>query len=631
MRSIADPAAWSMCPSSRTVRPRRRPTRTRTTRTSTSRKSSTPTTSRSRSTCCSPSAPPPNGSTRKRPTSRTRTEPDNPAEGTGKIVPAPRRRVPVSVVLPRQAAQPAGQGREGPLPGLRVTGAPTSGASRRGQLAIAAASGLLLALAFPGPDLGPLALVALVPLLLAVARRHREARRAPRVRRRAGVLRDPPVVDVVLRCDRDRSARRAPSRVLGGGRRSRRRVRSAGDPLAVPDRRVVGALRSARGRAGRSVGSRGVRSASRCTATTSDARSRVGVASRSSRSSSSRSTDFVRRPRPSDARRIAGARRARSPGSVGVAVGRGRRDRHALRRPTRRAGCGSRCSRATTRTGTSPRPSSDELPDPIAPRARETAARPLRPHRVPRVVARDRPEADPALRAELTRIARRHHSSVMANVIDEQTEPGKAFNANRLYTPDGRLAGTYAKRHLVPFGEFVPWRDSLSFISELQQIPHDFTPGHELGIETVARTPDRQRDLLRERVRPADAGERRRGRRGDRRDHQQPLVPAVGELGPARRAESDERGGDRPSGAALVDLGHHRGHRCRRRGAPNDRVVPEHGGDRFDHRPPGATPRTSGSATGWNGGARSSCLAHRSASPSAAAVVSRLGRKERDV
>ena len=78
------------------------------------------------------------------------------------------------------------------------------------------------------------------------------------------------------------------------------------------------------------------------------------------------------------------------------------------------------------------------------------------------------PEADPALRAELVRLARRHHTTIMANVIDEQTEPGKAFNANRLYSPTGQLVGTYAKRHLVPFGEFVPWRDSLSFISALQ-------------------------------------------------------------------------------------------------------------------------------------------------------------------
>ncbi len=99
------------------------------------------------------------------------------------------------------------------------------------------------------------------------------------------------------------------------------------------------------------------------------------------------------------------------------------------------------------------------------------------------------PETDPVLRAEIARIAREHGTFVMANVIDEIREPGKEFNANRLYDPQGRLVGTYAKQHLVPFGEYVPWRDSLRFISELQQIPHDFTPGHRLGIETVAGHP----------------------------------------------------------------------------------------------------------------------------------------------
>jgi len=96
------------------------------------------------------------------------------------------------------------------------------------------------------------------------------------------------------------------------------------------------------------------------------------------------------------------------------------------------------------------------------------------------------PETDPALHRELTAIAKEHGSYILANVIDEVTEPGKAFNANRLYDPQGRLVGTYAKRHLVPFGEYVPWRGSLGFISELQQVPHDFTPGHRIGIETVA-------------------------------------------------------------------------------------------------------------------------------------------------
>jgi hypothetical protein len=39
------------------------------------------------------------------------------------------------------------------------------------------------------------------------------------------------------------------------------------------------------------------------------------------------------------------------------------------------------------------------------------------------------------------------------------------------------VVGRYTKRHLVPFGEYVPWRRELSFLKELQQIPYDFTPG----------------------------------------------------------------------------------------------------------------------------------------------------------
>src|SRR5439155_4575916 len=33
------------------------------------------------------------------------------------------------------------------------------------------------------------------------------------------------------------------------------------------------------------------------------------------------------------------------------------------------------------------------------------------------------------------------------------------------------------KIHLVPFGEYVPWRSSFSWISALRQVPIDFTPG----------------------------------------------------------------------------------------------------------------------------------------------------------
>lgn len=98
------------------------------------------------------------------------------------------------------------------------------------------------------------------------------------------------------------------------------------------------------------------------------------------------------------------------------------------------------------------------------------------------------PEVDFQLKAELTALARRHHSAIIANVIDETT-PGKRYNANRFYDATGRLRGTYAKQHLVPFGEYVPFRDELTFVSELQQIPEDLDPGHVTKIFRIGGRP----------------------------------------------------------------------------------------------------------------------------------------------
>jgi apolipoprotein N-acyltransferase len=57
---------------------------------------------------------------------------------------------------------------------------------------------------------------------------------------------------------------------------------------------------------------------------------------------------------------------------------------------------------------------------------------------------------------------------------------GDQYNEGLLYSGDGRLVDRYTKVHLVPFGEYVPWRAVLGWISALDQIPRDLTPGDEL-------------------------------------------------------------------------------------------------------------------------------------------------------
>jgi apolipoprotein N-acyltransferase len=95
------------------------------------------------------------------------------------------------------------------------------------------------------------------------------------------------------------------------------------------------------------------------------------------------------------------------------------------------------------------------------------------------------PQRDDALRQRLVDIASEHGTSVLVNARTPGTD-GQVRNSNLLYQPDGRLQGVYSKQHLVPFGEYVPWRDELSFLSELHQVPYDFQAGHGRQMFRVA-------------------------------------------------------------------------------------------------------------------------------------------------
>ncbi len=77
--------------------------------------------------------------------------------------------------------------------------------------------------------------------------------------------------------------------------------------------------------------------------------------------------------------------------------------------------------------------------------------------------------------------------TLVGAVIDDPD--GTQHTSAILFDGSGQLAGRYDKVHLVPFGEYVPWRDELSWISAIQQIPVDRTPGERVHTLSTAGLP----------------------------------------------------------------------------------------------------------------------------------------------
>ncbi len=92
---------------------------------------------------------------------------------------------------------------------------------------------------------------------------------------------------------------------------------------------------------------------------------------------------------------------------------------------------------------------------------------------------------NPDFAARAERIARDSGRDFLVGIVDwrrNAEHQWKATNTATLIDPSGRRVFTYDKIHLVPFGEYVPFRRWLGFAGSLVADIGDFTPGHAYSV-----------------------------------------------------------------------------------------------------------------------------------------------------
>ena len=91
-------------------------------------------------------------------------------------------------------------------------------------------------------------------------------------------------------------------------------------------------------------------------------------------------------------------------------------------------------------------------------------------------------ESEPDLLGRVSALARSAGTPLLVGTVREGPR-GEYYNSASLISPDGKVARTYDKVHLVPFGEYIPFKKALSFVEKFAPVPiGDCTAGRE---ETV--------------------------------------------------------------------------------------------------------------------------------------------------
>jgi apolipoprotein N-acyltransferase len=92
--------------------------------------------------------------------------------------------------------------------------------------------------------------------------------------------------------------------------------------------------------------------------------------------------------------------------------------------------------------------------------------------------------ADPATTDAVRRVIAEVGAPTLVGAVVNDPD-GSQHTSALAFNGSGALEDRYDKVHLVPFGEYVPWRSRLSWIGAISQIPVDRVPGER--IDTIAQ------------------------------------------------------------------------------------------------------------------------------------------------
>ena len=105
------------------------------------------------------------------------------------------------------------------------------------------------------------------------------------------------------------------------------------------------------------------------------------------------------------------------------------------------------------------------------------------------------PYRDPAARALIDGAVRRVGVPTLVGAVINSPDPNEIYNVGIVWDPASGPGDQYIKRHPVPFGEYVPFRDLLErYVTRLERVRRDFAGGSRPGVLDVG--PARLGDVI---------------------------------------------------------------------------------------------------------------------------------------